>query len=133
MATSVEARVPFLDQDLVEFAMALPPEMKVRKGTGKYLLKSAVEGIVPSETVHRTKMGFAAPVREWFRGELGRRAQRAIRDSSLAERGLVDYDVIDTLWAEHRASDAADWSFQLWAIYNVSLWHDRWIAGRNVA
>ena len=72
MATSVEARVPFLDHDLVEFAMALPPEMKVRDGVGKYLLKKAVGGsLLPEHIVYRKKQGFGAPVSEWFQGELG--------------------------------------------------------------
>jgi asparagine synthase (glutamine-hydrolysing) len=128
MATSVEARVPFLDRELVEFALALPMGMKVRDGVGKWLLKRAVEGLLPGEIVHRKKQGFGAPVAEWFRGELGRRAQAQIRGSSLAERGLLDYRRIDELWQMHR-SGRCDWSFQLWNLYNVSVWHDRWIAG----
>jgi len=129
MASSVEARVPFLDADLVEFALALPPEMKVRNGSGKYLLKRAVSGLLPPEIVGRPKQGFSAPVSEWFREELGERARREIRESSLAERGLLDYDAIDELWRAHRAG-RGDWAFQLWNIYNVSAWHDYWIAGR---
>ncbi|HEV2975272.1 MAG TPA: asparagine synthase (glutamine-hydrolyzing) [Solirubrobacteraceae bacterium] len=128
MATSVEARAPFLDRELVEFAIALPMEMKVREGVGKWLLKRTVDGLLPSEIVHRTKQGFGAPVAEWFRGELGRRAQREIRGSSLAERGLLDYARIDELWRAHR-SGRANWGFQLWNLYNVSAWHDRWVAG----
>ena len=103
MATSVEARVPFLDHELVEFAMALPPEMKVRDGVGKYLLKKAVEDVLPRDIVYRKKQGFGAPVAEWFKGDLGRRAQREIRESSLAERGLLDYDELDRMWDAHRA------------------------------
>ncbi len=129
MATSVEARVPFLDHELVEFALALPMDMKVRDGVGKWLLKRTVDGLLPSNIVHRTKQGFGAPVSEWFRGELGTRAQREIRESSLAERGLLDYARIDELWEAHR-SGRADWSFQLWNLYNVSAWHDHWVAGR---
>jgi asparagine synthase (glutamine-hydrolysing) len=129
MANSVEARVPFLDADLVEFALALPPEMKVRNGNGKYLLKRAVSGLLPAEIVNRPKQGFSAPVSEWFRDELGERARREIRQSSLAERGLLDYEAIDDLWRAHRAG-RGDWAFQLWNIYNVSAWHDYWIAGR---
>jgi asparagine synthase (glutamine-hydrolysing) len=129
MATSVEARAPFLDHKLVEFALALPMKMKVRGGVGKWLLKRTVDGLLPSDIVHRKKQGFGAPVAEWFRGDLGTRAQQEIRGSSLAERGLLDYDRIDELWAAHR-SGRADWSFQLWNIYNVSAWHDHWIAGR---
>jgi asparagine synthase (glutamine-hydrolysing) len=129
MATSVEARVPFLDRELVEFALALPEDMKVRGGVGKWLLKRTVDGLLPSDIVHRKKQGFGAPVSEWFRGELGDRAQQEIRGSSLAERGLLDYSRIDELWTEHR-SGRMDWGFQLWNLYNVSAWHDHWVAGR---
>ena len=129
MGNSVEARVPFLDAELVEFAIALPPEMKVRNGQGKYLLKKAVSGLLPPEIVNRPKQGFSAPVSEWFREDLGERARKEIRNSSLAERGLLDYDAIDDLWRAHRAG-RGDWAFQLWNIYNVSAWHDYWIAGR---
>ena len=133
MATSVEARVPFLDHELVEFALALPPEVKVRNGVGKWLLKEAVGGpVIPREIAYRKKQGFGAPVSEWFRGELGKRAQRQIRESSLAERGLLDYDRVDELWAAHR-SGRAEWAFQLWNLYNVSAWHDHWVAGRALA
>jgi len=130
MATSVEARVPFLDHQLVEFALALPIDMKVRGGVGKWLLKRTVDGLLPHDIVYRKKQGFGAPVAEWFRGDLGMRAQREIRDSSLAERGLLDYARIDELWDAHR-SGRADWSFQLWNLYNVSAWHDHWVAGRS--
>jgi asparagine synthase (glutamine-hydrolysing) len=131
MATSVEGRVPFLDHDLVEFAMALPPEMKVRGGTGKYLLKKAVSGLLPPEIVYRPKQGFGAPVAEWFKGELGRRVQQQIRASSFAERGLLDYDRIDEMWAAHRRGPV-NWAFHLWSIYNVSVWHDYWVARRSL-
>jgi asparagine synthase (glutamine-hydrolysing) len=130
MASSVEARVPFLDRELVEFALALPMSMKVRDGVGKWLLKRTVDGLVPSEIVNRPKQGFGAPVAEWFRGDLGLRAQREIRNSSLAERGLLDYTRIDELWEAHRRG-TSNWSFQLWNLYNVSAWHDYWVAGRS--
>jgi asparagine synthase (glutamine-hydrolysing) len=126
MATSVEARVPFLDHELVEFVLALPPELKVRGTTGKYILKRAVSDILPRRIVERPKQGFGAPVPEWFRGELGKQAQQWIRGSSLAERGLLDYDEIDRLWTAHRKG--ANWGMQLWNLLNVSLWYDQWIA-----
>ena len=131
MATSVEARVPFLDHELVEFAMALPPEMKVRDGVGKSLLKRAVSrSLLPEHIVYRRKQGFGAPVSEWFQGELGRRAQAQIKASALRERGLLDYDELDRMWNAHRRGPV-DWAFHLWNIYNVSAWYDYWIAGRR--
>jgi asparagine synthase (glutamine-hydrolysing) len=132
MANSVEARVPFLDQDVVEFAMALPPRLRATRTSGKVLLKRAVSRLLPRDIVERPKQGFVAPVEEWFRGELGEKAQREIRRSSLAERGLLDYDAIDRLWARHRAG-RGNWALQLWSIYNVSVWHDLWVAGRTPA
>jgi asparagine synthase (glutamine-hydrolysing) len=132
MANSVEARVPFLDQDVVEFAMALPPRLLATRRSGKLLLKRAVSRLLPPEIVNRRKQGFVAPVGEWFRGDLGLKAQRAIRESSLAERGLLDYGSIDRLWDQHR-SGRADWAFQLWSVYNASVWHDLWIARRQPA
>src|SRR5262245_12314797 len=132
MSTSVEARVPFLDHDLVEFALALPPRMKVRDGVGKYILKRAAERWLPHDMIYRQKQGFGAPVAEWFRGDLGYRAQREIRESSLAERGLLDLDYLDQLWEAHRRG-LANWGLHLWTVYNVSAWHDYWVAGRVLA
>jgi asparagine synthase (glutamine-hydrolysing) len=132
MSTSVEARVPFLDHDLVEFALALPPRMKVRDGVGKYILKRAAERWLPHDMIYRQKQGFGAPVAEWFQGELGVRAQREIRESSLAERGLLDLDYLDRLWEAHRRGPA-NWGLHLWTVYNVSAWHDYWVAGRVLA
>ena len=129
MATSVEARVPFLDHELVEFAMALPRRAKVDGSTGKALLKRAVRPIVGADIVDRPKQGFGAPVAEWFRGRFGEGAQELIRGSSLAERGLLDYDVIDELWAAHRGG--ANWGMHLWNVLNASAWHDHWIAGHR--
>ena len=132
MASSVEGREPFLDHELVQFVLALPPQFKVRDGVGKYLLKKAVAPMLPDGIAYRPKQGFTAPVSAWFRGEFGRRAQEAIRCSSLAERGLLDYALVDRLWSAHRAG-RGDWSYQLWNLYNVSVWHDRWIATRTLA
>ena len=130
MATSVEARVPFLDHDFVEFVLAMPERMKVRNGLGKYALKRAVDDLLPKDLVYRPKQGFGAPVSEWFRGDFGDRARREIRESSLAERGLLDYEYLDELWGRHRSG--ANWGQHLWTIYNVSVWHDYWVAGRTL-
>ena len=109
--------------------MALPPSMKVRGGVGKYALKKAVAPLLPSELVYRPKQGFGAPVAEWFRGDLGERARRQIRESSLAERGLLDYDELDRMWRQHRAG-RTKWAQQLWTVFNASAWHDYWVANR---
>lgn len=130
MANSVEGREPFLDHELVEFALALPAKFKVRDGIGKQLLKKVASPLLPPGIVDRPKQGFSAPVSEWFRGRLGYQVQRQIRLSSLADQGLLDYEQIDRIWAAHRAG-RGDWGFQLWNLYSLSAWYDRWIDGRQ--
>src|SRR6185503_19853940 len=71
MATSVEARVPFLDHHLIVYAMSLPRELNVKGQTGKHILKRALEGVLPADVLYKPKRGFGAPAREWFRGPKG--------------------------------------------------------------
>ena len=68
MATSIEARVPFLDPKLVEFALHIPTKFKYKNGITKYILKKACEGILPNDVIYRKKVGFGAPVVRWARG-----------------------------------------------------------------
>jgi asparagine synthase (glutamine-hydrolysing) len=126
MASSVEARVPFLDHELVEYAMSLPVALKIHGATGKYILKRALEKVLPADLLYRPKRGFGAPIREWFRGKGGVALGEMIMNSSLGRRGLFDYEFIARLLAEHRQGKH-DWSFHLWALLNVSLWSDRWL------
>jgi asparagine synthase (glutamine-hydrolysing) len=126
MATSVEARVPFLDHHLVEYAMSLPVDLKIKGTSGKHILKRALEKVLPTDLLYRPKRGFGAPIREWFRGASGETLTGLIMSSSIRKRGLFDYEFIARLLDEHRRG-ARDWSFHLWALLNVSLWYDRWI------
>jgi asparagine synthase (glutamine-hydrolysing) len=130
MANSIEGREPFLDHRLVQFALALPLRMKHRDGVGKWALRKAMRGLLPDDIIDRPKQGFGTPMKEWLRGPFGARAQVQVRSSSLSERGLLDYDIVDRLFAAHRAG-RGDWSTHLWNLYTVSAWHDRWIAGRE--
>ncbi len=127
MLSSVEGREPFLDHELVEFAIALPPHMKHRNGTGKYVLREAMKDVLPREILERPKQGFGTPMAEWLRGPFGQNAQASIRQSSLVQRGLIRSDPVDRLFAAHRTG-RSDWSYHLWNIYNVCAWHDRWVA-----
>jgi asparagine synthase (glutamine-hydrolysing) len=129
MASSVEGREPFLDHALVEFVMALPPRMKYRSGEGKRVLRAAMRDLLPDEILRRPKQGFGSPMEEWLRGDFGRHARQAVAGSALRERDLLDYDVVDQLFAAH-ARRRGDWSKHLWNLFCVSRWYDRWIARR---
>lgn len=126
MATSVEARVPFLDHQLVEYAMSLPAAFKIQGKSGKHILKRALESVLPHDVLYSRKRGFGAPIREWFRGAGGEKLSGMIVNSSIRRRGLFDYAFIARLIDEHDRGKR-DWSFHLWALLNVSLWYDRWI------
>jgi asparagine synthase (glutamine-hydrolysing) len=126
MATSVEARVPFLDHELVEYAMGIPRKFKVQGKTGKHILKSALESILPHDLLYSKKRGFGAPIREWFRTPTGREFGQRLLTSSIRKRGYFNYAHIEKMLAEH-TNGRADWSFHLWALLNLSLWYEHWI------
>ena len=128
MATSVEARVPYLDHKLVEFAMAIPSQLKYHDGETKYILKRALEGVIPQRVLTREKKGFGVPIDEWMRGRFGGFVEESIYNSSLRRRRLFDYGFVKHLVTEHREG-RANYSFFLWSLLNLSLWYDRWIEG----
>jgi len=132
MASSIEARVPFLDHRLIEFSLQIPTEMKLRLGRTKYILKLAMEGILPETIIHRPKQGFGAPVSEWFRGELHQSAVEGVMGSGLRGEGFFDYEHVRTLFEDHRAG-RRDHGWHLWTLYNLSRWYDYWIAGEEAA
>jgi asparagine synthase (glutamine-hydrolysing) len=127
MATSVEARVPFLDHHLIEYAMGLPRDLKVKGATGKHILKRALESVLPADVLYKPKRGFGAPTREWFRGPEGESLVKQLMNSSIRERNFFDYSFIQHLADEH-AREVRDWSANLWCLLNLSLWYERWIA-----
>ncbi len=130
MATSVEARVPFLDHHLIEYAMGLPRNLKVKGTTGKHILKRALESVLPNDVLYQPKRGFGAPINEWFRGPEGKNLIQRLMTSSIRERNFFDYSFIQRMADEHQR-ETRDWSANLWCLLNLSLWYERWIAGKN--
>jgi asparagine synthase (glutamine-hydrolysing) len=115
MAHSLEVREPLMDHPLVEWMASLPSNLKIRDGTGKYLLKQAFDRKLPADILHRRKMGFAVPLAAWFRGPLRARI-RALADSpALLATGIFDASALRSL-AEQHESGARDYSAALWSI-----------------
>ncbi|MFF4348678.1 asparagine synthase (glutamine-hydrolyzing) [Streptomyces sp. NPDC001530] len=121
MANSLEARSPFLDHRLMEWAAGLPGDLKVRRGTTKYVLKKAMEGWLPDELLHRPKMGFGVPLAHWLRTELKDLAWDVLTDRTACTRGLFRPEAVRTLLAEHEAG--RNHSSRLWALVQFELWH----------
>ena len=127
MACSLEARVPFLDHELVEFSMDIPEHWKTRHGVAKYLLKKAVGGLIPEQIIHRRKMGFGAPMSQWLRQGFGAAAEATVLGSRLMDEGRFKVDAVRRLFAEHR-SGRRDASLYLWTLFNLAAWYDYWVS-----
>jgi asparagine synthase (glutamine-hydrolysing) len=121
MAHSIETRVPLLDHKLVEFAATIPPEMNVRGGTTKYVLKQAMKGILPERIINRPKKGFAVPLAYWFRGKLGSYVRDLLLGETAARRGFFNAPYIEDLVAQHERGRNLD--LQLWTLISFELWN----------
>jgi len=118
MAHSLEVRVPLLDHRLVAWASSLPPELKLKNGTGKYLFKKMLEPDLPRDVLYRTKMGFSAPLADWLRGPLAQQARRALLSDAVAECGYFEHSALERLLQQH-ASNRRDHSTTLWKLLTL--------------
>src|SRR5206468_4635734 len=103
MAASIESRVPFVDHVLVEFSARIPAEYSIKGLTGKSILKSAIEDILPHSIVYRQKMGFPTPWAYWLAGPQLDDLERMLVERRTLERGLFKENAIRRLFADHRA------------------------------
>jgi asparagine synthase (glutamine-hydrolysing) len=131
MAHAIEARVPFLDHDVVDFATRLPTSYKLKDGVGKHIIKRAAAPYLDDALIHRRKQGFGAPMEEWFReGDFGARCMAALDRSKLADEGFFDKGYVKDL-LRGQMEGRGGYSFHLWTIMNAVLWHASWIEGRE--
>src|SRR6185312_12331767 len=115
MAHSLEVRVPLLDHRLVEWASSLPPALKLRGSTGKYIFKKTLEPDLPHDVLYRPKMGFSVPLSAWLRGPLAQRAREALLAGAVAECGYFEPAMLDRLLRQH-ASGRRDHAPTLWSL-----------------
>lgn len=128
MSTSIESRVPFLDHTFVEFATRVPDALKLKNGTGKYILKRAVEDLLPPEIIYRKKMGFPTPIREWLISEAGRPLLDMLRAKSGLLAEYVNSAAVDDL-IERQVSRREDATDRIWRLLNLQIWGDVFITG----
>ncbi|HSQ24245.1 MAG TPA: asparagine synthase (glutamine-hydrolyzing) [Pyrinomonadaceae bacterium] len=126
MTVSLEARSPFLDHHLMEFAASLPEKLKLRRMTTKYLLKRILKDLVPAENLSRGKMGFGVPIGHWFRGTM----QPFLRETLLSEkalaRNLFQRSKVRQIVDQH-VEGKIDHSHRLWSLLMLELWFQRFI------
>ena len=127
MASSLEARVPFLNQVVLEVAAQMPLEMKLRGFTRKHVLRRIMKGVLPDRIVKRSKKGFNIPVAKWFRNELKPLLQDSLAESKIVRQGLFEPAAVSTMLDEH-FSGRRDNRKHLWTLLIFQLWYDRWFA-----
>lgn len=125
MSVSLETRLPFLDKDVAEFSCRVPPEMKVRDGRGKWLVRQLLDRHVPRNLIERPKTGFGIPLDDWLRGPLKPWASDLLSPARLARQGLFDASRVSRIWDEHlsRSRNHGSW---LWNVLMAQAWTDAW-------
>lgn len=132
MAAFVEARVPFLDHNLVEFAASLPPHLKVKRLTRKYLLKRICRAWLPDQIIYRKKQGFPIPISVWFRKEARSFVRDILSPTAVQKRGLFKPEYVNKLLDEHEGG-FADHGLLVWGLLNVELWYRLFIDSQTRA
>jgi asparagine synthase (glutamine-hydrolysing) len=126
MAVSLETRTPLLDHRIVEFALALPDRMKIRDGTGKWLLRQVLYRHVPRHLIDRPKQGFGVPIDSWLRGPLRHWAENLLNPARLDKEGFFSSAVVTQKWEEH-LSGRKNWQYWLWNILMFQAWQEKWL------
>lgn len=121
MAHSLEARVPYLDQELVEFMMCVPPSIKFKRNQNKYLLKQAMKGLLPDEVIHRRKAGWHIPFAAWFRYDLKGYLISRFKDGSDTFYEIFEKNEIQKILGEHFRGEKNN-SFKIWGLVVLHEW-----------
>ena len=125
MAVSLEARAPFLDHVLVQFAAAIPSSLKLKRGTTKYILKRAVRSLLPDSIIDRKKHGFGVPIGAWLRTDLATYARQILLSEKANRRGILDSNAVKQMLDIHIGGQA-DLGQALWSLLTFELWMQRY-------
>jgi|LSQX01.1.fsa_nt_gb asparagine synthase (glutamine-hydrolysing) len=130
MANSIEARVPFTDNELVNYLASVPVNHKLPRNKKKYLLRTAMQEFLPKEITTKKKVGLEMPYSSWLRNELKELAEDTLSPSRLDSTGLFNANTISGFWAEHQDMKVDHGRF-FWGLLNYMLWYDMYIKKGN--
>jgi asparagine synthase (glutamine-hydrolysing) len=126
MAASTEVRVPLLDDELVALSGRIPPGMKLRRMSRKYIFKRSMEGVLPHDVIWRPKAGFGAPVRSWLVGDLKPMIDDLLSPETVRRRGLFDPVEVKRIIAANEAG-TEDNALRLWALLTLEIWQQMFL------
>jgi asparagine synthase (glutamine-hydrolysing) len=126
MAVSLETRAPLLDHRLIDFVTRIPASLKLKDGTTKYIMKRAVQKLVPPEILNRPKQGFGMPLNEWINAQLRDRIRETLLEPRTQQRGYTNQRYVTLLLDEH-GRGRRDHSTPLWLLFMLELWHRSYI------
>jgi asparagine synthase (glutamine-hydrolysing) len=129
MATSIESRVPLLDHKFVEFASQVPEHLKLRGSEGKYILKKAVEDLLPHNILYRKKMGFPTPIRQWLMDSRAKPLFDTLRQKDGVIQSFLDKQAVETLLDRHQRG-LEDGTDRIWRLLNLQIWGDTFLTGK---
>lgn len=121
MANGVEVRVPFLDNDLVDFALTIPSSLKVKNGEKKYLLKKAFDHLIPNDILYGPKTGFGVPYSFWIQKSLLDYLKSNINDPKVIASGIFNHQLINHFIEKHRLG-RGNYGFLLWKCLILAIW-----------
>lgn len=127
MAHSLEARVPFLDGEMVEYAFSIPSSLKLKGRVKKYIFKKALSGLLPDRIIHRKKAGFSIPAGKWLKGELKSFAREVLSPTAVKKTGIFNVTAVEELWRCHQEG-RAELSRQIWGLLMFMLWHRNYLS-----
>ncbi len=128
MAVNLEVRVPFLNREMIEFTARMPAHLKLRGLKRKYVLKRALEGILPDDVVWRKKAGFGAPIRSWLRGPLRPLVSDLLSEETVRRRGLFRPKEVKRV-VDANFSGREDFNLQVFQLLGLELWQRQFIDG----
>lgn len=126
MASNLEVRVPFLNKEMLDLSVRIPASLKIKGLTRKYILKKAVENILPKEVIWRKKAGFGAPVRSWVRGSLRPMIEELLSEETVNRRGLFRYSSVKKL-IDINNSGREDRSLEVFQLLTLEIWMRQFI------
>jgi len=121
MAVGVEVRVPYLDQELVEFATKIPENLKLKGNETKYILKKVAEKYLPKSVIYRPKTGFGAPVRDWILNDMDFLIEDYLSEESINKRGIFNFQKVSEL-IENNKIGKIDASYPIWSLLSIESW-----------